>query len=140
MSAIKMSAELQVKSLKENPIIIEKKTKGLQVRELVVPADAEEIKLPEVASSEKVQTEWTCALCEMTTTSEQNMKSHLNGRKHKAKYEGLKTCEQTSKSDGSLPVPTKSNQLNLEQVKHASAAQPQHSANKAVEPKQVIIF
>ncbi|XP_006359780.1 uncharacterized protein [Solanum tuberosum] len=127
----------QVKSLKENPIIIEKKTKGLQVRELVVPADAEEIKLPEVASSEKVQTEWTCALCEMTTTSEQNMKSHLNGRKHKAKYEGLKTCEQTSKSDGSLPVPTKSNQLNLEQVKHASAAQPQHSANKAVEPKQV---
>ncbi|KAK6777843.1 hypothetical protein RDI58_024561 [Solanum bulbocastanum] len=127
----------QVKSMKENPIIIEQKTTGVQVKELVVPADAEEIILPEVTSSKKVQTEWTCALCEMTTTSEQNMKSHLNGRKHNTKYEGLKTCEQTSKSDGSLPVPTKSNQLNLEQVTHAAAAQPEHSANEAAEPKQV---
>ncbi|KAL3326176.1 hypothetical protein AABB24_037059 [Solanum stoloniferum] len=127
----------QVKSMKENPIIIEQKTTGVQVKELVVPADAEEIILPEVTSSKKVQTEWTCALCEMTTTSEQNMKSHLNRRKHKTKYEGLKTYEQTSKSDGSLPAPTKSNQLNLEQVKHASAAQPQYSANEAAEPKQV---
>ncbi|KAK4724232.1 hypothetical protein R3W88_027011 [Solanum pinnatisectum] len=127
----------QVKSMKENPIIIEQKTTGVQVKELVVPADAEQIILPEVTSSKKVQTEWTCALCEMTTTSEQNMKSHLNRRKHKTKYEGLKTCKQTSKSDGSLPAPTKSNQLNLEQVKHASAAQPQYSANEAAEPKQV---
>lgn len=127
----------QVKSVKENPIIIEQKMTGLQVKELVVPADAEEIKLPEVISPNRVQTEWTCALCQMTTTSEQNMKSHLNGRKHKSKYEALKICEQTPKSNGSLPVPTKSNQLNLEQVKHAAAAQPFHSTNEAAEPKEV---
>ncbi|XP_055807560.1 uncharacterized protein LOC129876218 [Solanum dulcamara] len=127
----------QVTSVKENPIQIEKKMTGVQVKVMVVPADAEEVKLPEVTSSKKVQTEWTCAVCQMTTTSEQKMKSHLNGRKHKAKYERLKTCTETSKSDGSSPVPTKSNQLNLEQVKHAAAAQSEHSANVAAEPKQV---
>ncbi|WMV51612.1 hypothetical protein MTR67_044997 [Solanum verrucosum] len=118
----------QVKIVKDNPIQIEKKTTGLQVKEMVVPAVAEEFKLPEVTSSKKVQTEWTSALCEMTTTLEQSMKSHLNGRKHKAKCEGLKTCEQTSKSDG-IPVPTKLNQFNLEQVTHVASAQPEHSAN-----------
>ncbi|XP_059295449.1 uncharacterized protein LOC132048781 [Lycium ferocissimum] len=71
------------------PIQIEKKTTGVQIKEMVVPADAEEIKLPEITSSKQVQTEWTCAVCQLTTTSEQNLKSHLNGRKHKARCEGL---------------------------------------------------
>lgn len=123
-----------VKSVKENPIQIEKKTTGVQVKEMVVPADAEEIKLPEITSSKKVQTEWTCAVCQLTTTSEQNLKSHLNGRKHKAKYEGLKTCKKTPKSEGSAPVTTKSNQ---QQVKHAAVARSEHSANEAAEPKQL---
>ncbi|KAG5581968.1 hypothetical protein H5410_052595 [Solanum commersonii] len=132
-----LGAEHEVKIVKDNPIQIEKKMTGVKVKEMVVPAVVEEIKLPEVTSSKKVQTEWTCALCEMTTTLEKNMKSHLNGRKHKAKCEGLKTCEQTSKSDGSLPVPTKLNQFNLELATHVAAAQPEHSANEAAEPKQV---
>lgn len=138
MPTVKMSSELQVKRVKENPIQIERKTAGVQVMEMVVSADAEEIKLPEITFSKKVQTEWTCAVCQMKTTSEQNLKSHLNGSKHKAKCEGLKACKQTPKSEGSSPV-TKSNQHN-QQVKHAAVARSEHSANEAAEPKQVIIF
>ncbi|KAF3684379.1 hypothetical protein FXO38_00319 [Capsicum annuum] len=125
----------QVKRVKENPIQIERKTAGVQVMEMVVSADAEEIKLPEITFSKKVQTEWTCAVCQMKTTSEQNLKSHLNGSKHKAKCEGLKACKQTPKSEGSSPV-TKSNQHN-QQVKHAAVARSEHSANEAAEPKQL---
>ncbi|KAK4377214.1 hypothetical protein RND71_003510 [Anisodus tanguticus] len=128
----------QVKFLKENPIQIEKKTTGVQVKEMVVPADAEEIKLPEITSSKQVQTEWTCLVCQLTTTSEQNLKSHLNGRRHKEKCEELKTWKKMAKSEGSSPVTTKSNQLN--QVKHVAAARSEHSAKKAAEPKQIIIF
>ncbi|XP_060175927.1 uncharacterized protein LOC132606443 isoform X2 [Lycium barbarum] len=119
------------------PIQIETKTIGVQVKEMVVPADAEEIKLPEITSSKQVQTEWTCAVCQVTTTSEQNLKFHLNGMKHKARYEGLKTCKQTAKSEGSSPVTTKSNQLNQEKFKHEAAARSEHIANEAAEPKQV---
>ncbi|XP_060175946.1 uncharacterized protein LOC132606445 isoform X14 [Lycium barbarum] len=120
-----------------SPIPIEKKTTGVQVKEMTVPADAEEIRLPRIISSKQVQTEWTCAVCQVTATSEQILKSHLNGRKHKAKSEGLKTCQQTAKSEGSSPVTTNSNQLNQEKVKHEAAARSEHVANEAAEPKQI---
>ncbi|XP_075103934.1 uncharacterized protein LOC107761840 isoform X1 [Nicotiana tabacum] len=128
----------QVESVKENQIHIEKKTIGMQVEEMVVPADAEEIKLPEITSVKQVQTEWTCAVCQVTTTSEHNLKSHLSGRKHKVKCEELKTCKKTAKSEGDPPVSTKkSNELKHEQVKHAAAPQSEHSTNEAADPKQV---
>lgn len=127
----------QVKCVKENPIQIEKKMTGVQVQEMVVPADAEEIKFPEITSSNKVHTEWTCAVCQIKTSSEENLKSHLNGRKHQAKCEGLKTCKQTPKSEGNSPVTTKSNQPNQQQVKHAAIARSEHSANELAEPKQL---
>ncbi|XP_024162719.1 uncharacterized protein LOC112169873 isoform X14 [Rosa chinensis] len=41
-------------------------------------------------SPKEVQKEWTCALCQVTTTCERNLNSHLRGRKHKAAYEALK--------------------------------------------------
>ncbi|OIT00231.1 PREDICTED: uncharacterized protein LOC109228775 [Nicotiana attenuata] len=119
----------QVEDVKENQIHVEKKTIGMQIEEMVVPADTEEIKLPEITSVKQVQTEWTCAVCQVTTTSEHNLKSHLNGRKHKAK------C--MAKSEGSSPVTTKSNQLNQAQVKHAAAPQSERSTNEAADPKQV---
>ncbi|XP_009793396.1 uncharacterized protein [Nicotiana sylvestris] len=127
----------KVESVKENQIQIEKKTVGMRVEEMIVPADVEEIKLPEITSVKQVQTEWTCAVCQVTTTSEHNLKSHLNGGKHKAKCEELKTCKQVAKSEGISPVTTKSSQLNQAQVKHAAAAQSEHSTNEAAEPKQV---
>ncbi|KAM5548425.1 hypothetical protein ABKV19_000045 [Rosa sericea] len=42
----------------------------------------------------EVQKEWTCALCQLTTTCESNLNSHLQGRKHKAAYEALKARNQ----------------------------------------------
>ncbi|MCE5166201.1 hypothetical protein HAX54_015727, partial [Datura stramonium] len=127
----------QVKSVKEYPIQIEKKTTGVQVKEMVVPADAEEIKPPVIISSKQVQTEWTCAVCQITTTSEQSLMSHINGRKHKAKSEGPKTCKQMPNSEGSSPVTTESNQLNQQQVKDAAEARSEQSADEAAVPKQV---
>ncbi|KAJ8548158.1 hypothetical protein K7X08_021394 [Anisodus acutangulus] len=127
----------QVKNVKENDVQIEKKTTAVQIKETSVPADAGEIKLPETNSVKNVQTEWTCAVCQVTTNSEHDLKSHLLGWRHKAKCEGLKTCKQTAKSEERSNDTTKSNQLNQEQVKHAATAQSEHSANKAAEPKQV---
>ncbi|XP_062019821.1 uncharacterized protein LOC133736378 isoform X3 [Rosa rugosa] len=45
-------------------------------------------------SPKEVQKEWTCALCQVTTSSESNLNSHLQGRKHKAAYEALKARNQ----------------------------------------------
>lgn len=131
--------KLQVKSVKENIIQIDKKTMGMLVKEMLAPADAEEIKLPEISSSKQVLTEWTCVLCQVTTTSEHTMKSHLNGRTHKARCEGLKLCEQTVKGEGSPPVTTKSIQLKQELVKHAAAARSENSTNEPA-PKQVLDY
>ncbi|MCD7465278.1 hypothetical protein HAX54_000960 [Datura stramonium] len=111
-----MPAELQVKSVKEYPIQIEKKTTGVQVKEMVILVDAEEIKPPEITSSKQVQTEWSCAIYQMMTTSEQSLFSYLNGRKHKAKSEELKTFKQTPKT-----VPRS-----------------EQSADQAAEPKQIL--
>ncbi|XP_027917996.1 uncharacterized protein T19C3.4-like isoform X1 [Vigna unguiculata] len=42
----------------------------------------------------KVQKEWTCALCHVTTSSEKTLNSHLQGSKHLAMLIGLKTKNQ----------------------------------------------
>ncbi|OMO63464.1 Zinc finger, U1-type [Corchorus olitorius] len=55
--------------------------------------------LPEIPSDKQVQKEWTCALCQVTTTCEQNLKMHLEGRRHKAACEELiKAKNQPSKA------------------------------------------
>ncbi|BBH09239.1 HVA22 homologue A [Prunus dulcis] len=41
-------------------------------------------------SSQNVQKEWTCALCQLTTQSEATLNSHLQGKKHKVACEALK--------------------------------------------------
>ncbi|PRQ24235.1 putative transcription factor C2H2 family [Rosa chinensis] len=45
-------------------------------------------------SPKEVQKEWTCALCQVTTSSESILNSHLQGRRHKAAYEALKARNQ----------------------------------------------
>ncbi|PRQ24238.1 hypothetical protein RchiOBHm_Chr6g0270181 [Rosa chinensis] len=42
----------------------------------------------------EVQKEWTCALCQVTTTCESNLSSHLQGRKQKSTYEAVKVRNQ----------------------------------------------
>ncbi|MBA0739002.1 hypothetical protein Gogos_012307 [Gossypium gossypioides] len=39
--------------------------------------------LPEIPSDKQVQKEWTCAMCQVTTSSEKTLNFHLQGRKHK---------------------------------------------------------
>ncbi|XP_026423784.1 uncharacterized protein LOC113319841 isoform X1 [Papaver somniferum] len=41
------------------------------------------------SSKKKPQKEWSCALCEVSATSEKALDSHLQGRKHKARELGL---------------------------------------------------
>ncbi|PHT83201.1 hypothetical protein T459_11644 [Capsicum annuum] len=61
MLVIKISSvELQLNSVKENLIQIEKKPTAMQFKGTTLPVDVEEIKLPETNSVKNVQTEWTC--------------------------------------------------------------------------------
>ncbi|EOX98635.1 HVA22 A, putative isoform 3 [Theobroma cacao] len=54
--------------------------------------------LPELPSDKQVQKEWTCAMCQVTTSSEKNLNMHLQGRRHRAACEGLmKAKNQPSK-------------------------------------------
>ncbi|KAF2294233.1 hypothetical protein GH714_008439 [Hevea brasiliensis] len=54
--------------------------------------------LPDVLQSNSIQKEWTCAVCQLTTTSEANLISHLRGRQHQDACEKLKVYNQTLKS------------------------------------------
>ncbi|KAK1386192.1 hypothetical protein POM88_023927 [Heracleum sosnowskyi] len=47
-----------------------------------------------------VQKEWTCAVCQVTTQSEANLNSHLQGMKHRTKCEELKAGKQTAIKKG----------------------------------------
>ncbi|KAI9121083.1 hypothetical protein K1719_008116 [Acacia pycnantha] len=54
-------------------------------------ADTEYGTYPQISATENVQKEWTCAICQLTVSSEANLNSHLQGRKHKAACEALNT-------------------------------------------------
>ncbi|KAL7206099.1 hypothetical protein ACSBR2_018916 [Camellia fascicularis] len=56
------------------------------VEALAAAAGGGEYKVTEIPASENVQREWTCAACQVTTMCEKNFQSHLQGRKHKAKF------------------------------------------------------
>ncbi|CAA2988327.1 HVA22 a [Olea europaea subsp. europaea] len=87
-----------------------------KIAEKIVREEAHE-RLPEVPEK-KVQREWACALCQVTTTSEKTLNSHLQGSKHKSKCDELKRSKQDTKSRGSSPSVThKSKSGNLEPEK-----------------------
>ncbi|GLT54385.1 hypothetical protein SLA2020_275870 [Shorea laevis] len=44
----------------------------------------------ELPDIQKVQKEWTCAICQVTTASKKTLNLHFRGKKHKAMYEALK--------------------------------------------------
>ncbi|XP_021679639.2 uncharacterized protein LOC110664323 [Hevea brasiliensis] len=48
--------------------------------------------------SKKVQKEWSCSLCLVSTTSEKCLNKHLRGKKHKAKLEEVRAEELALKS------------------------------------------
>ncbi|GMP38853.1 hypothetical protein CsSME_00009955 [Camellia sinensis var. sinensis] len=67
-----------------------------------VSAGGGENKVEERPASENVQKEWTCAVCQVTTLCEENLKSHLQGRRHKSTCAELKAIKQAIKNKGGL--------------------------------------
>ncbi|XP_062175968.1 uncharacterized protein LOC133881017 isoform X2 [Alnus glutinosa] len=59
-------------------------TMGIKGPDVAVAAAAIEL-----GDIQKVQKEWTCAVCQVTTTSEKDLNMHLRGNRHKASYEAL---------------------------------------------------
>ncbi|XAR53007.1 hypothetical protein NMG60_11021375 [Bertholletia excelsa] len=99
----------------------------------------------EVPTSDKVQKEWACALCLVTTSSEINLISHLEGRKHKARCQEMIASKQGPKNKDPSSTPnqeprkanpgdnasknkTKNEEEKLEQIKKQE--------QKAQEPKK----
>ncbi|XP_028081166.1 uncharacterized abhydrolase domain-containing protein DDB_G0269086-like isoform X10 [Camellia sinensis] len=82
--------QTEKKTVAASEIIEKTVTQDLRENKVVeVPAAAAgggENKVTEVPASENVQREWTCAACHVTTMCEKNFQSHLQGRKHKAKF------------------------------------------------------
>ncbi|KAF7126394.1 hypothetical protein RHSIM_Rhsim11G0142600 [Rhododendron simsii] len=92
----------QVKRVVPNLAQNEKKTVGAgEIKGETVAAAGGEKKALEITDSEKVQREWTCALCQVTTTCEEDLNSHLQGRKHMDKCEELKASKKVNKNPGS---------------------------------------
>ncbi|KAF3964047.1 hypothetical protein CMV_011622 [Castanea mollissima] len=50
--------------------------------------------LPDIPMPKEVRKKWTCDICQLTVLCEKNLNLHLQGRKHKATYEALKTKNQ----------------------------------------------
>ncbi|KAG8645811.1 hypothetical protein MANES_10G096300v8 [Manihot esculenta] len=55
--------------------------------------------LPNVLPYNNIQMEWTCSICQVTTTCEANLISHLHGRRHKDARENLKAHVRQKKID-----------------------------------------
>ncbi|KAE9447003.1 hypothetical protein C3L33_21099, partial [Rhododendron williamsianum] len=92
----------QVKRVVPNLAQNEKKTVGAgEIKGETVAAAGGEKKAVQITDSEKVQREWTCALCQVTTTCEEDLNSHLQGREHMDKCEELKASKQVYKNPGS---------------------------------------
>ncbi|XP_058190866.1 uncharacterized protein LOC131308069 isoform X2 [Rhododendron vialii] len=92
----------QVKRAVQNLAQNEKKTVGAgEIKGETVAAAGGEKKTVEITDSEKVQREWTCALCQVTTPREEELNSHLQGRKHTDKCEELKASKKVNKNPGS---------------------------------------
>ncbi|KAI9176448.1 hypothetical protein LWI28_002960 [Acer negundo] len=59
----------------------------------------------EIPVPEKVQNQWTCAICQLTVKHETVLNSHLQGRRHKAVCEKIKTKTQLLKNKASSAAP-----------------------------------
>ncbi|KAL7236072.1 hypothetical protein ACSBR1_019361 [Camellia fascicularis] len=87
VTSIKIEEKTVIEDVREN-----------EVEEVpAVAAGGGENKVEERPASENVQKEWTCAVCQVTTTCEENLKSHLQGRRHKSTCAELKAIKQAIK-------------------------------------------
>ncbi|KAI8027755.1 UBP1-associated proteins 1C [Camellia lanceoleosa] len=95
----------------EEPNLVQTEKKTVAAREIegkTVTAAIRANKVMEVPAAtsgggenkdvENVQKEWTCAICQVTTTCEANLMSHLYGRKHRATCAELQASKQANKN------------------------------------------
>ncbi|XP_042507779.1 cylicin-2-like [Macadamia integrifolia] len=77
-------------------------------RKVVEPQSAIAIAglLPSAGSKKKPQ-EWSCALCQVSATSEKGLNDHVQGRKHKSKEAALLASKTISKNTGGSTSSTK---------------------------------
>lgn len=89
---------------------------------------AEEKIIPaEINSSKLIQREWTCAVCQVTTTSEIDLKFHLRGQRHRTKWLELKSSKRVTKDLGSSS--SKATDTPNQAAKHASAGGSKQETN-----------
>ncbi|KAK9942951.1 hypothetical protein M0R45_008591 [Rubus argutus] len=74
--------------------------------------------------AENVQKEWTCDLCQVTTTCKKSLNSHLKGSTHKTAYNALKARNQAFLPKMAPASTTKtSDQPNMEPVKSTPSSE-----------------
>ncbi|CAK9162223.1 unnamed protein product, partial [Ilex paraguariensis] len=113
------AAAAAVKSTEKKAVAV------VEVKEMTQPAACKEDKLPEPPALKKVQKEWTCAVCQVTTTCEANLNSHLQGQKHRATLDEFKASKQAAKNRGSSCLtPNKSDQTKKESINCVSGDKP----------------
>ncbi|XP_021300003.1 uncharacterized protein LOC110428333 isoform X2 [Herrania umbratica] len=80
--------------------------------------------LPEIPSDKQVQKEWTCAMCQVTTSCEKNLNMHLQGRRHRAACEELmKAKNQPSKGKVAPASAVKDSKKEPEKLASSSSTQ-----------------
>lgn len=76
-------------------------------RKAVTPAAESVGELPFAGIKKKPKEEWSCALCQVSATSERGLNEHLQGRRHKAKEAGLRAQKMArNPNKASLPKET----------------------------------
>ncbi|KAJ0091704.1 hypothetical protein Patl1_14572 [Pistacia atlantica] len=96
---------------KKDKLIILAKPKpnlcGAKRKAATPPSGAGELPITSLKKN-KIE-EWSCALCQVSATSERGLNEHLRGKKHKAKEKALRTQKMQQKnSTASLPKKQKS--------------------------------
>ncbi|XWS26237.1 hypothetical protein CRYUN_Cryun26dG0014300 [Craigia yunnanensis] len=79
------------------------------------PAGAGELPLPLISLKRKPNEEWSCAICQVSVTSEKGLTEHIQGRKHKVNEARLK-AQRMEKNSNATTWPKKPRQ-------HANAAE-----------------
>ncbi|KAL3586422.1 hypothetical protein D5086_013289 [Populus alba] len=76
-------------------------------RKAVTPVAEGVGELPFAGIKKKPKEEWSCALCQVSATSERGLNEHLQGRRHKAKEAGLRAQKMArNPNKASLPKET----------------------------------
>ncbi|OVA09147.1 zinc finger protein [Macleaya cordata] len=88
------------------------------------------------SSKKKPQKEWSCALCQVSATSEQGLNDHLKGKKHRAREAEFRANGAASKdSDSSTTSPRESDKSELAKI--SSSPEPD-DGKMPVQSKQLV--